>query len=70
MNKQVKEKIDSLMLTSKTFTENYASQIRLAIWVALSCCGEAYKSSSLESSRIDLWEDVVDELTGMLKEAE
>jgi hypothetical protein len=68
MNKHVQEKIDSLMNTAKLFTTTYNSQVLLATTIALQCLNEAYKSSSLESSRIDFWEEVMNELKPMVEE--
>ena len=68
MNKHAQEKIDSLMNTAKMFTDTYNRQVLLATTIALQCLNEAYKSSSLESSRIEFWEDVMDELKVMVDE--
>jgi hypothetical protein len=68
MNKQSQEKIDSLMNTAKLFTDTYNKQVMLATTIALQCLNEAYKSSSLESARIDFWEDVMGELKVMMEE--
>ena len=70
MNKHVQEKVDSLMNTAKLFTDTYNQQVLLATTIALQCLNESYKSSSLESSRIEFWEDVMDELKSMMKEIE
>ena len=70
MNKHVQEKVDSLMNTAKLFTNTYNQQVLLATTIALQCLNESYKSSSLESSRIEFWEDVMDELKSMMKEIE
>ena len=70
MTTQVKEKIDSLMNTAKLFTNTYNQQVLLATTIALQCLNESYKSSSLESSRIEFWEDVMDELKSIMKEIE
>lgn len=68
MTTQVKEKIDSLMNTAKLFTNTYNQQVLLATTIALQCLNESYKSSNLESSRIEFWEDVMDELKPMVEE--
>ena len=68
MNKHTQEKIDSLMNTAKLFTNTYNQQILLASTMALQCLNEAYKGGSLESSRIDFWEDVLNELKPMVEE--
>ena len=68
MNKQVQEKIDSLMNTAKLFTNTYNQQVLLATTIALQCLNESYKSNSLESSRIEFWEDVMSELKPMVEE--
>jgi len=68
MKTQVKEKIDSLMNTAKLFTNTYNQQVLLATTIALQCLNESYKSSNLESSRIEFWEDVMDELKPMVEE--
>jgi len=68
MNKQVQQKVDSLMNTAKLFTDTYNKQVMLATTIALQCLNESYKSSSLESSRIEFWEDVMDELKAVQKE--
>jgi hypothetical protein len=70
MNKQVQQKVDSLMNTAKLFTDTYNKQVMLATTIALQCLNESYKSSSLESSRIEFWEDVMDELKAVQKEIE
>jgi hypothetical protein len=70
MNKHVQEKVDSLMNTAKIFTNTYSNQLTLANYIALQCLNESYKSSSLESSRIEFWEDVMDEFKAMTKEIE
>jgi hypothetical protein len=70
MNKQVQQKVDSLMNTAKIFTNTYSNQLTLANYIALQCLNESYKSSSLESSRIEFWEDVMDELKAVQKEIE
>ena len=70
MNTHTQDKVDNLMMTSKLFTETYNRQVLLSMHVALQCLNEAYKSSSLQSSRIDLWEDVYKELGLMIKEVE
>lgn len=68
MTKQAQEKIDSLMHTAKLFTNTYNQQVLLATTMALQCLNEAYKSSSLESARIDFWEEVMGELKVMMEE--
>jgi hypothetical protein len=68
MNKHVQEKIDSLMNTAKLFTNTYNQQVLLATTIALKCLDEAYKCSSLESARIDFWEEVMSELKPMVEE--
>lgn len=68
MKKQVQEKINYLMSTAKSFTRTYNQQVFLATTMALQCLNEAYKSSSLESSRIEFWEEVLDELKPMVEE--
>lgn len=68
MNKHTQEKIDSLMNTAKLFTNTYNQQVLLATTIALQCLNESYKSNSLESSRIEFWEDVMDELKPMVEE--
>jgi hypothetical protein len=70
MNTHTQEKVDSLMMTSKLFTDTYNRQVLLSMHVALQCLNEAYKGGSLSSSRIDLWEDVYSELGLMIKEVE
>ena len=70
MNKQVQEKVDTLINTAKIFTNIHSNQLTLANYIALQCLNEAYKSSSLESARIEFWEDVMDELKEMMKEIE
>jgi hypothetical protein len=68
MNKHTQEKIDSLMNTAKLFTNTYNQQVLLATTIALQCLNESYKSGSLESSRIEFWEDVMSELKPMVEE--
>jgi len=68
MTTQVNDKVNNLMNTAKIFTNTYGNQITLANYIALQCLNEAYKSSSLESSRIEFWEDVMDELKAVQKE--
>ena len=68
MNKQVQEKIDSLMNTAKLFTNTYNQQVLLATTIALQCLNESYKGSSLESARIEFWEEVMSELKPMVEE--
>jgi hypothetical protein len=68
MNKHTQEKIDSLMNTAKLFTNTYNQQVLLATTIALQCLNESYKSSSIESSRIEFWEDVMSELKPMVEE--
>jgi hypothetical protein len=70
MTTQVNDKVNNLMNTAKIFTNTYSNQITLANYIALQCLNEAYKSSSLESSRIEFWEDVMDEFKEMQKEIE
>jgi hypothetical protein len=70
MTTQVNDKVNNLMNTAKIFTNTYSNQITLANYIALQCLNEAYKSSSLESSRIEFWEDVMDEFKEMQKEVE
>ena len=70
MNTQTQDKVDNLMMTSKLFTETYSRQVLLSMHIALQCLDEAYKGGSLQSSRIDLWEDVYNELGLMIKEVE
>jgi len=70
MNKQVQEKVDSLMNTAKLFTDTYNKQVMLANTMALQCLNESYKSSSLESSRIEFWEDVMEELKSVMEDIE
>jgi len=70
MNKQVQEKVDSLMNTAKLFTDTYNNQVMLANTMALQCLNESYKSSSLESSRIEFWEDVMEELKSVMEDIE
>ena len=70
MNKHVQEKIDYLMATAKAFTDTYSSQVFLATTMALQCTNEAYKSSSLESARIEFWESVLDGLKEITREIE
>ena len=70
MTTQVNDKVNNLMNTAKIFTNTYSNQITLANYIALQCLNEAYKSSSLESSRIEFWEDVMDELKAVQKEIE
>jgi hypothetical protein len=68
MNKHTQEKIDSLMNTAKLFTNTYNQQVLLATTIALQCLNESYKSGSIESSRIEFWEDVMSELKPMVEE--
>ena len=68
MNKHTQEKIDSLMNTAKLFTNTYNQQLLLASTMALQCLKEAYKGGSLESARIEFWEDVLNELKPMVEE--
>ena len=69
MNKQVQQKVDSLMNTAKLFTNTYNQQVLLATTIALQCLNESYKSSSnLESARIEFWEEVMDELKPRVEE--
>jgi hypothetical protein len=69
MNKQVQQKVDSLMNTAKLFTNTYNQQVLLATTIALQCLNESYKSSSnLESARIEFWEEVMSELKPMVEE--
>jgi hypothetical protein len=68
MNKQVQQKVDSLMNTAKLFTNTYNQQVLLATTIALQCLNEAYKGGSLESARIDFWEEVMSELKPMVEE--
>lgn len=63
MNTHAQDKVDSLMNMAKMFTDNYVQQVTLAHLIALQCLNESYKSSSLESARIDFWEDVMREFT-------
>lgn len=71
MKKHVQVKIDYLMHTAKLFTDTYNEQISLATTMAIQCRSEAYKSSSsLESSRIDFWEDVMDELKLIMEDVQ
>ena len=68
MNKHTQEKIDSLMNTAKLFTNTYNQQVLLATTIALQCLNESYKSGSIESSRIEFWEEVMSELKPMVEE--
>jgi hypothetical protein len=68
MTTQVNDKVNNLMNTAKIFTNDYSNQIILANYIALQCLNESYKSSSLESSRIEFWEEVMDEFKEMRKE--
>lgn len=68
MNTQVNEKVNNLMNTAKMFTDTYSKQLTLAHYMALQCLNESYKSNSLESSRIDFWEEVMNEFKEMQKE--
>jgi len=68
MKTHAQEKVDNLMNTAKIFTKNYINQVTLANYIALQCLNESYKSSSLESSRIEFWEDVMDELKKIVEE--
>ena len=68
MTTHAKEKVDNLMNTAKIFTKNYINQVTLANYIALQCLNESYKSGSLESSRIEFWEEVMDEFKEMVKE--
>jgi hypothetical protein len=68
MTKQVQEKIDSLMNTAKLFTNTYNQQVLLTTTMALQCLNESYKGGSLESARIEFWEEVMDELKPMVEE--
>jgi hypothetical protein len=70
MTTQVNDKVNNLMNTAKIFTNTYSNQLTLANYIALQCLNESYKSSSLESSRIEFWEDVMDEFKAMMKEIE
>jgi len=68
MTTQVNDKVNNLMNTAKIFTNDYSNQITLANYIALQCLNESYKSGSLESSRIEFWEEVMDEFKEMVKE--
>lgn len=68
MNKHAKQKVDSLMSIAKAFTDTYTSQVMLATIIATQCLEEAYRSSSLESARIDFWEMVLDEFKIMIED--
>ena len=70
MTTQVKEKVNNLMNTAKMFTDTYSKQLTLAHFMALQCLDESYKSGSLESSRIEFWEEVMDEFKEMRKEVD